>query len=120
MLIFATIDQGAGSNVVRIAVKQERMLDEYIFLSLENGDYTRAFAYVVDAIQAEEIEYEGLVVTAEAPWNVDDTLLLITLMVFWGFGFYAVIWGKGSSRDGSSDGYGSSDSYSGGGSDQDF
>ncbi|WP_431027848.1 TPM domain-containing protein [Lysinibacillus sp. LZ02] len=65
MLIFVTTSQGEGNNKVRIATgyglewdypdgKTGEMLDTYMVPALKEGDYTKAFAQVVEAIRAEE------------------------------------------------------------------
>lgn len=64
MLIFATTDQGAGKNDVWISVGQGlegdypdgkigRMVDEYMMPYLEQGDYTSAFASIINTVYSE-------------------------------------------------------------------
>lgn len=64
MLIFATTDQGPGKNDVWISVGQGlegmypdgklgRMIDDYMFEHLANGDYTNAFASIFNAVYTE-------------------------------------------------------------------
>ena len=112
MLIFVTTDQGAGKNVVRIATgqglegkypdgKTGRLQDEHMVPYLIEGDYTSAFANVVDAIRIEEeIDYTwattDVVENTEAEMGEEDIgpltfgdylflfgLLLVLILVIW-------------------------------------
>lgn len=94
MLIFATTDQGEKKNKVRIAVGQGlegdypdgklgRMLDEYMMPSLADGDYTGAFASVVNAIKDEEaITYE---------WTDAETFTGEIELTWWDWIFVALV-----------------------------
>ena len=144
LLIFVTTDQGAGNNTVRIATGQGlegnypdgkvgRLLDDYMLPHLKEGDYTSAFANVVDAIRLEEqIDYEWAALSivsdkdpdmAEGnlePWTWTDTLLTIFIILFISWGIWTSIKGGtgGSGSTDSDNSYsGSNDSYSGGGGD---
>lgn len=139
LLIFVTTDQGADNNTVRIATGQGlegnypdgkvgRLLDDYMLPHLKEGDYTSAFANVVDAIRLEEqIDYEWAALSIVSdkdpdmaggdlePWTWIDTLLTIFIILFicWG-----IIKGGGSGSTDSDNSYSdSNDSYSGGGGD---
>ncbi|RKQ16664.1 TPM domain-containing protein [Ureibacillus endophyticus] len=69
MLIYITTDMGEGNNVVRISTgygmegsypdsETQRLIQTYMKESLKSGDYTSAFANVVEAIRVkEDIDY---------------------------------------------------------------
>lgn len=146
MLIFVTTDQGAGNNAVRIATGQGlegnypdgkvgRLLDDYMLPHLKEGNYTSAFANVVDAIRLEEkIDYEWAALSIVSdkeqdtveeglePWTGENTFYTIVFILLFLFGVWSLFKGdNGTGGSGSSDSDnsydGSNDSFSGGGGD---
>lgn len=102
MLIFATTEQGKGKNDVWISVGQGlegdypdgkvgRMIDTYMKPYLDQGDYTSAFANIINVLY-EEMGGES----SDAPLPTEDggggfsigflILILILYFIFSGFG----------------------------------
>ena len=89
MVIFATTDMGSNNNKVRIATgyglegdypdgRTGELLDQYMMPYLNEGDYTTAFAKVVEAIRVQE----GI----EHTWQHEEAFVEEDMsLVSWGF-----------------------------------
>lgn len=103
MVIFATTDMGEKNNIVRIATGYGlegdypdgytgELLDNYMIPSLEEGDYTTAFAKVIEAIREKEgvaYEWQQAEVFEQAPLTwLEISLIVAMVTAFLGFFSY--------------------------------